>query len=309
MTQSHHLPIDSNGRRFNLFTKFMKTISILILTLLAFLRASAQVSVVVTSDQEQFLPGEAVPLAVKITNRSGQQLHLGADPAWLTFSVESAEGFIVVKNSEVPVAGEFELESSQMAIKRVNIAPNFVLTKPARYRVTATLHIKSWGATITSLPKTFDVINGAELWSQDFGVPNGTNAEPAVRKFTLIEANYLREQLRLYVQVSDPAGAMAPVVSALGPMVSFSQPEEQVDRTNRLHVLWQAGARAFNYCIVNPDGTIAQQDIYDNFNGRPHLTVNQKGEVIVRGGTRRTKSFAVPPKPAPNALPTEPQAT
>ena len=287
----------------------MKNISVLVLTLLTFFRASAQVSVEVVTDQDQFLPGEAVPVAVKITNRSGQQLHLGADPAWLTFMVESAEGFIVVKSSEVPVAGEFDLESSQMAIKRVDIAPYFVMTKPGRYRVTATLRIKSWEATIISQPKPFDLINGAELWSQDFGVPNGTNAEPAVRKFTLIEANYLREQLRLYAQVSDPAGARAVKVSVLGPMVSFSQPERQLDRTNRLHVLWQAGARSFDYCLVNPDGTIAQQDIYDNFNGRPHLVVTQKGEVLVRGGTRRTKSFAVPPVAAPNALPAGPQAS
>lgn len=309
MTRQHNLPIASNARRFNLFTKFMKTISVLVLALLAFFRASAQVSLEVVTDQDQFLPGESVPVAVKITNRSGRQLHLGTDPAWLTFSVESADGYMVSKISEVPVVGAFDLESSQLAIKRVDIHPYFTLTKPGRYKLTAMLRIQNWETIITNQPKAFDIINGSELWTQDFGLPNGTNAEPAVRKYTLIKANYLREQLRLYAQVSDPAAGLSLKVSALGPMVSFSQPEQQVDRTSRLHVLWQAGARTFDYCVVNPDGMIAQQDVYDNFNGRPHLTVDETGKVIVRGGTRRTKPFAVPPQTAPSALPTGPQAT
>jgi len=92
----------------------MKILSgILGLGLLAWFTASAQVSVEVVMDQEQFLPSEAVPVAVKITNRSGQPLHLGAEANWLTFSVESKDGFVVIKNAEVPVAGEFDLGSSE----------------------------------------------------------------------------------------------------------------------------------------------------------------------------------------------------
>ena len=48
---------------------------ILGLTLLALTSARAQVSVEVVLDQEQFLPRESVPAAVRITNRSGQTLH------------------------------------------------------------------------------------------------------------------------------------------------------------------------------------------------------------------------------------------
>src|SRR5690242_21888625 len=113
----------------------MKTLLVFGLAMFAFFRVSAQVTVDLSMDQEQFLPSESVPLAVKITNQSGQQLHLGAEPDWLTFSVEAADGFVVIKNSEVPVLGEFDLESSQMAIKRVDLQPYFSMTKPGRYRV------------------------------------------------------------------------------------------------------------------------------------------------------------------------------
>jgi hypothetical protein len=279
---------------------------ILGLTLLTLVNARAQVSVEVVLDQEQFLPSESVPVAVRITNRSGQTLHFGADANWLTFSVESADGFVVIKNSEVPVAGEFDLDSSQMATKRVDLAPYFVLSQVGRYRIVATLRIKEWNAQISSPAKGFDVINGAKLWSQDFGLPvpaGVTNQTPEVRRYSLIEANYLRSQLRLYVQVSDESEARVFKVSAVGPLVSFSQPEAKLDRLSNLHVLYQSGAQAFTYSVVNPNGDITKQEVYDYFNSRPRLSVKENGDVAVTGGVRRVKSAELPQVVSPNEVP------
>jgi hypothetical protein len=281
----------------------MKTFFILALAALGFFRASAQVSVELALAQEQFLPSESIPLAVKITNRSGQQLHLGADADWLTFSVEADDGFVVFKSAEVPVVGAFDLENSQMATKRVDLQPYFAMSKPGRYRVTATLRIKDWGAQVPSAPKHFDVISGALLWQQDFGVADGTNRAPVVRKYSLVQANYLKEQLRLYVQVSDAAETRIDKVSPLGLMVSFSHPEAQVDRQSRLKVLWQTGAQTFNYAVVNPDGTVAATEYYDNFFSRPRLTIDENGEISVSGGTRRLKPTEMPQVKSPDELP------
>ncbi len=279
---------------------------ILGLTLLTLVNARAQVSVEVVLDQEQFLPSESVPVAVRITNRSGQTLRFGADANWLTFSVESADGFVVIKNSEVPVAGEFDLDSSQMATKRVDLAPHFVLSQVGRYRIIATVHIKAWNADVTSPAKGFDVINGAKLWSQDFGLPapaGVTNHAPEVRRYSLIEANYLRSQLRLYVQVSDESEARVFKVSAVGPLVSFSQPEAKLDRFSNLHVLYQSGAQAFTYSVVNPNGDITKQEVYDYFNSRPRLSVKDDGDVAVTGGVRRVKPAELPQVVSPNEVP------
>jgi len=269
-------------------------------------RAAAQVSVEVTTEQEQFLPGEALPVAVKITNRSGQQVNLGASPDWLTFNVESSENFVVIKNGEVPVLGEFDLESSQLGIKRVDLQPYFVIGKPGRYKIVATLRIKDWSVSTPSPAKYIDVINGADLWSQDFGVPPApdvTNTAPEVRKFTLVEANYLKSQLRLYVRVTDAADAQVYKVAPLGTLVSFSHPEAQVDRTSRLHVLWQSGAQSFSYCVISAGGIVVQREIYDYFNSRPRLEVNGQGEVHVVGGVRRTQPTDYPAVKLPSELP------
>src|ERR1700690_1073710 len=112
---------------------------------------SAQVTVNLTLDQDQFLPSETLPVAVHVTNQSGQPLHLGADPNWLTFSVEAADNFIVVKNSDPPVQGEFELDSSQVATKRVDLAPYFDLKQSGHYQIIATVHLKDWNTDVTSL--------------------------------------------------------------------------------------------------------------------------------------------------------------
>jgi hypothetical protein len=282
------------------------SLPILALALLTFIRASAQVDVQVVLDEEQFLPSESVPVSVRITNRSGQPLHLGDDAGWLTFNVESADGFIVLKNAEVPVLGEFDLGSSQVATKRVDLQPYFAMTRQGRYRVTATLHIKAWSAEASSPAKEFDIISGAELWSQDFGVPvpaGVTNRAPEVRKYTLEEANYLRSQLRMYVMVSDTSKSRVFKVSAIGPMVSFSQPEQQLDQSSNLHVIYQSGAKTFTYSVINPDGAILEQEIYDYVATRPRLGANQAGDIVVVGGVHRVKPEELPVVKLPDQAP------
>ncbi len=280
--------------------------------LLAAGRASAQVEVEISFQQEQFLPNESVPITVKITNRSGQTLHLGATDNWLTFNVEAADSYVVLKNSEVPVIGEFDLESSERAIKYVDLHPHFLLDKPGRYRVTATMRIEQWSMTTASKPAAFDVIGGARIWEQEFGVPGATNTQPEMRKYSLIQANYFKGSLRLYGQVSPAVGPDVKVVQ-LGTMVSFSQPISQVGREGNLHVLWQSGAQAFNYTVMSPDGVLVQQEIYDNYGSRPRLDVNDSGDIVVVGGVRRMHSGELPvirlPTDVPAIIPIAPAPT
>jgi hypothetical protein len=259
---------------------------------------SAQVTVELTQEQEQFLPAESMPITVRITNRSGQNLRLGQGENWLTFSVESRENQVVPKTGEVPVAGEFVLESSRVVTLRTDLVPYFLLTHSGRYSVTATVQIKDWNQEIRSQPKSFDIIEGARLWEQDIGLPDsasGTNATPEIRKFILQQANYLKSQLRLYVRVTDASGARTLRVFPIGPMVSFSRPEPQVDKFSNLHLLYQDGPHSFNYTVVNPDGEVIARRTYDYVDKRPRLTPDAEGKVLVTGGVRRPTSRDIPP--------------
>jgi hypothetical protein len=280
--------------------------TVLGLAALMWSNAAAQVTVEVTMEQSEFLPSEAIPVAVRVTNRSGQPLHLGADAGWLTFNVESADGFIVVKNGEVPVVGEFDLGSSQVATKHVDLQPYFGLMRPGRYKVTATVQIKDWAEAMTSPPKELYVITGVKIWAQDFGVPvpaDATNRTPEVRRYTLEKANYLRTQLRLYVQVSDPAESRVFKVVSVGKTVAFGDPDTQLDRFSNLHVLFQSGASLFTYAVVNPDGGLVKQEIYDYVKTRPRLNMNDDGTVLVTGGVLRAHPEEMPMVKSPDQLP------
>lgn len=260
----------------------------------------AQVTVEIQPEQEQFLQGEPLPVAVRITNLSGRSLVLGVDTDWLTFSVESREGFMVSELQKLPVVGEFTLDSSKAAVKRLDLLPGFDFGRPGHYSVTATVKVKEWNQDFTSKPKTFDIIQGAKLWQQEFGVPpqaDRQNEIPEVRKYALQQANYLKK-LKLYVQITDATESKIIKVFSLGPMISFSQPEPKLDKLSNLHVLWQTGANSFTYRVVNPDGEVILKQTHVYRGTRPRLAVNELGNIVVVGGGRRETLADFPPKEA-----------
>jgi hypothetical protein len=271
-----------------------------------------QVSVEITHQQDQFISGEAIPLAIRITNLSGQALELGEDPDWLTFTVDSLEtgGGIVQKLEEVPVQGEFTLPSSKTAIKRVNLEPYFNLTMPARYSVTAILRIPGWDREIVSPPKSFYVLQGTRMWERHVGIPGtGTSGIPETRRYILQQANYLKGQMKLYLRVTDGSGHNVIRVQPLGGILSFSRPEPQVDRHSNLHLIYQSGPSAFTYFLFNPQGNILKRETYDYVNSRPRLRVDEEGNITVIGGIRRITKDDIPvPQPAPEPS-TSPQGT
>jgi hypothetical protein len=155
--------------------------------------------------------------------------------------------------------------------------------------------IPEWSQQIVSIPKPFDIIQGAKLWEQEFGVPLAagvTNRPPEVRKYTLQQANYLK-QLMLYFQLTDVSGRVNRVFP-IGPMLSFGQPEAQMDRSSNLHVLYQRGPRSFGYTVVNSDGEVMLRQTYD-YTTRPRLQFDGDGKLSVVGGVRRPSPSDLPP--------------
>jgi len=285
-----------------------KIFSTVLLLLVGWTAARAQVVVEVTLEQEQFLPGETLPVAVRISNRSGRTLHLGESPDWLTFSVQARDSTHVTQNGDVPVLGAFTLDSSKVATKRVELGPYFPLPRAGRYNVTATVRIKDWDGVAASPQKVFDIIPGTKVWSQEFGVPPGsaTNQPPELRNFALLQANYLRSELRLYFRLTDATDTRVMKLFPLGQIVSFARPEAEVDSQSRLHVLHQNGAHTSLYTVLTSNGDTAVRRIYDYGKVRPRLQVDREGKISVAGGVHRPTNADIPapeknedePKPA-----------
>lgn len=280
----------------------MRTLPVTVIALIATtLSAAAQISVEVVLDQEQFLRDEPLPVKVRITNRSGRTIQLGQDNQWLGFALESLDGVVISKLGEVPVTGEFTLESARMATREVDLMPCFDLSQPGRYTVTANVRIKEWNEDVPSKPKGFEIVRGTKLWEQEFGVPLSAGA-PESRKYTLQQASY-RKQLKLYLRVTDLNDHKVFRVFALGPMVSFSQVEAQVDKTSDLYALFQTGARSFLFYVINPNGDVMIRQTYDYTTTRPSLRSNDEGRIFVTGGSRRPTSSDLPAALANNTTP------
>ena len=273
--------------------------------------AWGQVSAGLHLAQDQVLPGEAIPVSVQVTNFSGQTLRLGRDNFWLQFLLEEKNGPSLPTISNVPVAGPFDLENAMIAIKRVDLAPHYRSLRPGRYVLSAVLRIPDWSSYLELDPVEFDVFSGTVLWEQVFGVPNssGKPGRPEFRRFALQQALHLKK-MKLYAVVTDPTSSRFYAVFPLGPMLTFSNPERQIDRESNLHVLWQFGARSFYYCVIDPDGELKLRQTHDYAGpSRPVLGADDMGRILVRGGVRQRALDDLPaddPLPAPDNQPTLP---
>jgi hypothetical protein len=243
-------------------------------------------------DQEQFLPGEAVPIKVRVVNHSGQTLRFGEGSRWLKLTIQTKDAFVISQTGEVPVTGVFDLPPSKMATKELDIAPYFALNRPGRYSVVASVFIEEWNQNLTSEPTSFDVINGTKLWERAFGVPNSVlpDGSPEVRKYLLQQANHLRTQIRLYARITDASEEQTLAVVPIGPMVSFSDPKAQLDKNSNLHVLYQSGPRIATYFAIDPNGKVLEQEKFEYTSTRPRLVAAEDGTVSVLGGMQLPKA-------------------
>ena len=273
----------------------MKRLCILALLCFFAVQAKAQIQVELSFDQEQFLPGEELLAKVRITNSSGQTLVLGRENTWLSFFIEARDGSIIRIKKPLDVTGEFSLPSAHRATKVVDLSESFEFASYGRYDVRARVTIKEWGGqSFEGKPKVFDISKGVKLWETAFGVPSPEpNGRPEIRKYVLSQANHVKD-IHLYARITDESEEHTYKMFSIGPMISFSRPEAQLDQWSNLHVMYQNGAHSFLYSVITPDGLLLSRQTWEYTESRPRL-VADKGRISVRGGVRRIRSNDLPP--------------
>jgi hypothetical protein len=240
--------------------------------------------------QDQFLPDEDMPLKVRIVNRSGLPVVLGTDNQWITFDVVGDGQYIVPKLGDMPIKSPFTLPSGQSVTREFNPTPYFGFRRPGRYRMGAIVKIAQWKQEIVCQPVMFTVSEGVplpNLGNLTVGVPpppGATNAPPEVRRYSLLKVSDL-DELKLYFRLTDKNGRTLRVFP-LARMLSFSDPQAQIDRVNNLHVLLQTGARTFTYCVLDPNGSLLARQFHEYTQTRPSLLNSDNGEIFVAGGRR-----------------------
>jgi hypothetical protein len=255
-------------------------------------------------DQNQYLPAEDMQLKVRITNRSGQPVAFGQDNQWIAFDIVAERGPVIFKYAEMPVKGPFTLLSGQEAVRSFNPTPYFNFRRPGLYRISALIKIPQWNQQIACKPVVFTVTEGIplpNLGNLQIGVPPPpglTNVPPEIRRYSLIKVSDL-DELKLYFRLTDRFGQTLRVFP-LARMISFSDPQAQIDRGNNLHVLLQTGARTFTYSVLDPAGALIVRQYHEYTQTRPVLRSDGEGRVFVAGGRRLLTLGDIPP-PAPEA--------
>jgi hypothetical protein len=255
-------------------------------------------------DQDQYLAGEDLQLKVRITNRSGQEITLGADNDWILMSITGENGAPCAKLGDMPIQGEFSLLSGEVGTKALNPTPYFDCRRLGRYRITAKVRIPQWQQEVMCKSVSFTIGSGValpNLANLQFGMPlppGVSNAVPEVRTYSLLKVSYIKE-IKLYFRLTDSAGKVLRVFPIAG-MTSFSDPEAQIDRYNNLHVLHQTGARSFNYAVIGPEGQWIVRQTYMYAGTRPVLRIDADGQIFVAGGARRLSQDDFP-APAPES--------
>lgn len=261
-------------------------------------------------DESVFLPGEDIMVGVRISNLSGRALTFGVNSEWLTFYIETRRGEMVDRLGNVPVVGEYTLESSQAGTKWWNIQPYFDFDRTGTYKLYVEVKLPEWTESRVSEPVEFAVQSSRKIWETTFGVPPSSAQEdnqPEIRRYALQSATR-RSERRLYARVSDESESRIYRVVMLDRLLSFASPEQQLDSASRLHVLFQTGRASYTYTVLNHDGILVVRQRYDILAGvRPRLGKSAAGDIQVVGGRRQPTGYDIPPYvPPPPVIEEEP---
>lgn len=258
--------------------------------------AHAQISVETVVDKQYYLPGEAIVVGVKVANFSGQTIHLGSDPQWIDLTLETKNGYIIPTLNPISVPGEFEVESTTAATRRFSITPFFDVTRIGHYILTTRIRIAAWNQTFTAEPVDIEILGGVRLWTREFGVPAGPDqtTAPEVRKYVLIQT--LRQnQMKLWLSIFNADETKIVNTLPVSKMVSFSDPDPQLDQSSNLHLLVQNGRISFKYTVINPEGRVLIRQTYlYGQDGKPRLRFGPGGIVAVANGIRQPNPDDIP---------------
>jgi hypothetical protein len=138
-----------------------------------------------------------------------------------------------------------------------------------------------------------------------FGVPGKDGAPTEVRRYSLVQAIYLKER-KLYMRVDSETEGKVLKVFSIGPMVSLSRPAPQLDRWNNIHILYQIGRDSYIYNVVSPDGERLRRRYFLrhplNFSS-PQLYPDDQGRIFVYGGAAQVRADDIEHEDAPPSYP------
>ena len=247
---------------------------------LAALPAQGQIQVDLKFKRLQYIAFEPVIATVKITNMAGRDILLrdANDQHWHGFELTAGEGRVLAplkEASEPPL----KIAAGSSVTRKINLMPLFPISDLGVYHVRANVFFADLNKFFYAPAKVFEVTNARPIWLRTVGDPSGGG----VRTYSLM-TNRFPDHTSLYVRVEDKENSLVYSTFSLGRVISFDEPQAEVDRHNQLHVLQCSAPRVWSYSVIGLDGRLLKRSNYSGTRSSPHLRRAADGMVAVAGG-------------------------
>lgn len=250
--------------------------------------AQAQIQVELKFKRLQYVAYEPVTATLKITNLAGRDidLHDVGSQRWFGFEVTGGQQQLLA-----PVSLESEpplhIESGKTVTRKVDIAAQYPVHDFGAYHVRANVFFADLNKFFYSPAKVFQVTDARPIWQKTVGVPDGQPGAGGTRTYSLL-SNRFPDHTSLYVRVEDKNSGTVYSTYSLGRVISFEEPQVQIDRANQLHVLHCAAPRTWAYSHIGLNGELLKQSTFLQVKSQPQLRRVADGLVSVHGGVLDT---------------------
>jgi hypothetical protein len=275
--------------RISSFSKLIRRILPIICLVLFVGRAEAQIQVNLKFNRLQYIAYEPVMATVGITNLAGRdiELHDADGQSWLGFEITGSEGRSIAPIGAGSAQPPLKIEAGQRVTRQIDLTPLYPVHDFGTYHVRMHVYFADLAKFFYSGTRVFEVTDARPIWQQTVGIPAGGAGPGDVRTYSLL-TNRFPNHTSLYVRVQDKDSGIVYATYSLGRTIAFEQPQAEIDRSNRLHVLHCAAPRAWAYSRIGLNGELLTHSSFMETKSRPRLVRAANGEVAVRGGTTET---------------------
>lgn len=250
--------------------------------------AIAQIQVELKFPRLQLIAYEPVVANITITNLAGRDviLHDRDDQSWFGFEITGDQGRSIAQISNAGTE-PLSVASGKRVSRRVNLTPLFGLHDFRTYDVRAHVYFADLNKFYYSQAKVFEVTDARPIWQETVGVPEGNPAGGNIRTYSLM-TNRFPDHTSLYIRVEDKDSGMVYATYSLGQIIAVDQPQAELHRSNRLHVLYCEGPRKWGYARIGLNGELLSRAGFAERKTRTRLVQADDGVVKIADGTMET---------------------
>jgi hypothetical protein len=275
--------------RWSDLTSFVRFIFPSLCVLLYATAAEAQIQVDLKFKRLQYIAYEPVVGTVAITNLAGRdiELHDADGQSWLAFELTGGDEQPIGPLRGAKAEPPLKIAAGQRVTKQIDLTPLYPVNEFGSYHVRTNVYFADLKKFFYSGTRVFEVTDARPIWQQTVGVPEGSAGSGEARTYSLM-TNRFPDHTSLYVRVQDKDAGVVYATYSLGRTISFEQPQAEIDRANRLHVLHCAAPRAWSYARVGLNGELLEHSSFMETKTRPHLVHSGNGQIAVSGGAIET---------------------